>query len=126
MKAYKLVLLHFLFFVLMFLATHLLKEQLFIKRACYVIFIIGLTYLIFSYLSNSANLAKGFVVNLVILFIFFEIMKATEYLLDLMPKYSEEILVSMVGSFIGLALYLGFIVLVCRLIKVLSRKKANS
>lgn len=125
MKIFKLVFIHSMFFVLMFLATHMLKEQFFIKT-CYVILISGLSYVIFSYLSMTKYLYKGFIINLLSLFVLFEIMKATEYLLNLMPKYYEEILVSMAGSFIGIALYLGLIVLVYRLSKVQSKKKANS
>jgi len=126
MKTYKLIFMHFLFFVFIYLATHLLKEQIFIKRACIVILILGLTYVIYNYLSKIKYLCKGFIVNLFSLFVLFEIMKATEYLLNLMPKYSEGIVVSMTGSFIGIAIYLGFIVLMYSFTKVLSKKKVDS
>lgn len=122
MKTYKLVIIHFLFFVLTFLATHLLKEQLFIKRACYLFLISGLTCVMFFYFYRTKQIFKGFVINLASLFVLFELMKAIECLFKLMPKCSETIIISMIASIIGIIVYLGFIIIICRFVKILQRK----
>lgn len=122
MKVKKLILIHFLFFFLIFLTTHLLEEYLIVKRTCFAILIIGLSLFIYNYLQKTDKVLKAFFVNLISLFLFFEIMKVSEYLLGLMPKYIENILVSMLASLISIALYLGVIILLRNIVK---RLKSN-
>lgn len=123
MKAIKLILIHFLFFFLILLITYLLEEYLIVKRTCFAILIIGLSLFIYNYLQKIDKVLKAFFVNLISLFLFFEIMKVSEYLLGLMPKYIENILVSMLASLISIVLYLGVIILLRNLVKRLNQTK---
>lgn len=126
MKNRKLILIHFLFLGSMFILTHLLNKYYFIKWVFIYALIIGLTYMIFLYLSKAQKLFKGFLINIFSLFLIFELMKASEYLLGLMPKYTENLFVSIAASFISIALYVGFIALLCYLIKIISKKRIPS
>ena len=123
MKTRKLILIHFLFLGSMFILTHLLNIYYPIKWVFIYALIIGLSYLIFLYLSKAQHLFKGYLINTFSLFLIFELMKAFEHLLGINPKYTENVFASMAVSFISIILYVGFITLLCHLIKIISKKK---
>jgi len=126
MKTRKLILIHFLFLCSMFILTHLLNKYYSIKWVFIYALIIGLSYLIFLYLSKAQKLFKGFLINVFSLFLIFDLLNTFEYLLGLKPKYTENVFASIAVSFISIVLYVGFITLLCYLIKIISKKKKPS
>jgi len=125
MKTRRILLLQVLFFVLISLSTHLLKDYILIKRASYIILTIGLTFFLYKYFYNAERIFKTFLITLLSLFLLFELKKAVEYFLGLLPKYSENTLISAIGSLACIAIYLGIIILLCHLIKTSKISRRN-
>jgi hypothetical protein len=124
MKTTRLILIQLLFLILMSIATQFLSEYQFIKQVCYFILITVVTYFIYKYFAKSEYLPKSYLFNLFTLFLLFELKKYIEYSFGLIsPKYNEIVFISMLLSFICIAVYLGGIVLVGYLIKIRFKKK---
>jgi len=124
MRTLRIVLLQILFFVLIFLSTHLLSDFTLIKRMSYLCLTIWLSYILIKYLCDTTSKLKYFLINLFSLFLLFEFMKTFEFLLGLLPMYLEDLFMSVIGSLVCIALYLAFLVLICRLIRI-SKIKEN-
>ncbi len=124
MKATILILFQLLFFILISIVTLLLNEYLFIKQISYFVLITGITFFIYRYFIKVEYLLKGYLINLVSLFLLFELKKFIGYSYELIsPKYSEVIFISMLLSFTAIAIYLGILVLIAYLARKLRKVK---
>lgn len=113
MKIIKLLSVQVVFFSLVFIISYSLKDYILTKKVLLVVLFVGLTMYLFQYFYLSQNISKAYIINLLGLFFFYEAMKILEYYMNLLPMYDEIPIISALATLIGIAFYLGLIILIC-------------
>jgi len=116
MNTIKLIIIQIVFFIIMSLITQFLKDYQLIRHIFHWIFIIILTYFIYKYFSKIRSLRRGYIINLISLFLLFELKQFIECYFHLISSKCAEskelILFIMLLSFIIFAIYLSLIVII--------------
>ncbi len=124
MKKYlPLIFIQILFFVLLFFRNWFFKENPILNNTLYIGILLGLSFFIFQCFYKYSNAVKGYVINLISLFILFELMKYITFKSGFTPKYIETLLISAIFSFVAISIYLGIIFFLVYFVKRLERFK---